>query len=294
VWLTGICASLYWAAGMSPFDAVTHSFATLATGGFSTHDASFAYFDSRLIELIGIVFMLIGGISFSVHFLAWRTLRPWAYSRSTETRVFLAVVLSLICGIGLVLFFTGSKPSLDEAFRSAAFQVVSVITSTGFTTDGFSSWPLALPIIMIFASMMGGCAGSTAGGIKVVRFVVLSKQGGTLIRSLIHPRAVLPIKVDGRVVPASVIEGVWGFFAIYIAVYALAMVVLMMDGMDHITAFGAVAACLNNLGPGLGGVSANFAAVESGSKLVLSLVMLLGRLEILTILVLLTPDFWRR
>lgn len=293
VWMTVACALGYWFAGMGVFDAVAHSFATLATGGFSTHDASFAYFDSPAIETVGIVFMLLAGISFSVHFAAWRRLRVVGYLRNTQTRVFLMVVASLIGFNSLVLYLTDAKATLLEAFRAAAFEVASVITNTGFGIDDFSLWPLALPPVLIFASIMGGCAGSTAGGMKVVRFVIVGKQGMIQVRKLIHPRAVLPLKLDGRIVPDSVIVSVWGFFATYVAVYAATMVVLMMDGMDQVTAFGAVAACINNLGPGLGAVAANFAAVTPLSKFVLVFTMLFGRLEIFTLLVLLTPEFWR-
>jgi trk system potassium uptake protein TrkH len=278
---------------MSAFDAVGHSLSTLATGGFSTHDASFAYFDSAAIEAVAIVFMLLGGISFNLHFAAWRTLRVGGYLRNTQTRVFLSVAAALVAAISLTLYQTGTEETLTGAFRMAAFEVASVITSTGFGVTDFSLWPLALPVILIFASIMGGCAGSTAGGIKVVRFAIIGKQGIAQIKKLIHPRAMLPIKLDGRVVPESVITGVWGFFAIYVAVYAVAMVALMMDGMDQVTAFGAVAASLNNLGPGLGDVSANFADVSSPSKLLLVFMMLFGRLEIFTFLVLLTPSFWK-
>lgn len=293
VWMTVACAVCYWMAGMGVFDAIAHSFATLATGGFSTHDASFAYFDSAAIEAVAIVFMLLAGISFNVHFIAWQTLRFRGYLESTQTRVFVIVVAVLIAFIAFVLYETGAKSDSVDAFRYAAFEVASVITNTGFGIEDFSTWPLALPLVLIFASIMGGCAGSTAGGMKVVRFVIVGKQGAAHIQKLIHPQAVLPIKLDGSVVPEPVMDGVWGFFAIYAAVYAVTMVLLMMDGMDQITAFGAVAACLNNLGPGLGDVAANFASVSTQSKLLLVFTMLFGRLEIFTFLVLFMPAFWR-
>jgi trk system potassium uptake protein TrkH len=294
VWLTVVCMLCYWLAGMGPFDAVAHGLTTLATGGYSTHDASIGYFDSPAIETVAIVFMLIGGISFNVHFIAWRTLRLGGYLRNTQTRVFVLVVAALVLLVAVILYFTGAKATGIQAFRAAAFEVVSVVTSTGFGIEDFSVWPLALPVILIFSSFMGGCAGSTAGGMKVIRFVIVGKQGASHVHRLIHPQALRPIKLDGRVVPDSVIEGVWGFFAIYVSVYAVMMLLLMMDGMDQVTAFGAVAACLNNLGPGLGDVAATFAGVSETSKLLLALTMLFGRLEIFTFLVLLTPGFWRR
>lgn len=293
LWMTVACAICFWLAGMSAFDAIGHSFATLATGGYSTHDASFAFFDSAPIEAVAIFFMLLAGISFNLHFVAWEAKSLRGYLRNTQTRVFLSVVILLIAFVAVTLYGSGTRDSLTDAVRVAAFQVVSVITNTGFGVDDFSLWPVALPVILIFASIMGGCAGSTAGGMKVIRIVIVGKQGIAQIRQLIHPRAVLPIRVDGRVVPESVIAGVWGFFAIYVAVYAATMTVLMMDGLDPVTAFGAVAACLNNLGPGLGAVSANFTDISAASKLVLVFTMLFGRLEIFTFLVLLAPSFWR-
>lgn len=292
-WMTVACAACFWFAGMGAFDAIAHSFSTLATGGFSTHDASIAYFNSPEIEAVAIVFMLLAGISFNLHFVFWQTWRLRDYFENTQTRVFMTVVAVLVGFVAYVLYDTGARSTPTEAFRYAAFEVASVITNTGFGIDDFSLWPLALPIILIFASIMGGCAGSTAGGMKVVRFAIVGKQGVAQIRKLVHPTAIFPIKVDGRVVPDPVLSGVWGFFAIYVAVYAVTMVVLMMDGMDQVTAFGAVAACLNNLGPGLGDVAANFVTVSSQSKLLLVFTMLFGRLEIFTFLVLLTPSFWR-
>ena len=169
-----------------------------------------------------------------------------------------------------------------------------MITTTGFTLADFSLWPLALPVLMIFLSFLGGCAGSTSGGMKVIRFVVLGKQAAVHIHKLIHPQAVRRIKVDGQVVPDSVVESVGGFFALYVAVFAGFMMVAMMDGMDQVTAFGAVATCINNTGPGLGTVAITFSEVSAQSKIVFAFAMLIGRLEIFTFLVLLAPAFWRR
>jgi trk system potassium uptake protein len=292
--LTAICALCYWLAGMNVFDSIAHAMTTIATGGYSTYDASLAYFDSPLIETIAMVFMLIGGISFSVHFIAWRTMSLARYRDDAQVRAFLYTVLALIVAATLLLFLTGEKESPLLALRHAAFQVVSVLTTTGYITEDFSVWPLALPVLLIFASFVGGCAGSTSGGMKVIRFVVLGKQAAVHVHKLIHPHAVRPISVDGRVVPESVIDGIWGFFAIYIGLFAVFMVLLMLDGLDQVTAFGAVATGLNNLGPALGEVATNFAATSAQTKLVMVFAMLLGRLEIFTFLVLLTPAFWRR
>ena len=291
--LTIMCAIGFWLAGMTPFDAFAHSLTTLATAGYSTHDASFAYFANPAIEVVAIVFMLIGSISFSLHFIAWRTFKFGSYARDSQTRAFLGTVAALIVIVTAVLYLSGARATPLEALRYAAFEAVSVITTTGYGIENFSTWPLGLPVLLIFASFVGGCAGSSAGGIKVIRFVILGRQMVAHIRKLVHPQAVYPIRLDGRVVPDEVIEGIWGFAVIYVAVFAVLMILLMLDGMDQVTAFGAVAACLNNLGPGLGDVATNYGSLSDYSKYVLVVAMLMGRLEIFTFLVLFTPQFWR-
>jgi trk system potassium uptake protein TrkH len=292
--ITVICSLCYWLAGMDVFDAIGHGMSTVATGGYSTHDASMAYFDSPLIETIAITFMLVGGINFSVHFLALRMLRLQLYGQDTQTRAFLLIVAGLTVFVAAVLYVSGEYAGAMESLRYAAFQVVSVITTTGFATANFALWPLALPVLLIFSSFVGGCAGSTSGGLKVIRVVILAKQAGVHVRKLIHPRSLHSVRVDGRIVSDSIIDGIWGFFTIYVAVFALLMVVLMLDGVDQVTAFGAVSTSLNNLGPGLGEVAVTFAAMSDHSTLLMAFSMLLGRLEIFTFLVLLTPAFWRR
>ena len=291
--VTAVCALCFWLGGMSVFDAVAHSFSTLSTGGYSTHDASLSYYDSPVIEAIAVVFMLVGGISFNVHFLAWRGLQLKRYVHDTQVRAFLLTVLGLVVVVALMLEGTGTS-GVVQSIRYAVFEVVSIITTTGFGIADFSLWPLALPVVLIFAGFVGGCAGSTAGGIKVIRFVVLGKQAGVHVHKLIHPQAVRRLKVDGQIVPDTVIESIAGFFAVYVAVFAVFMLLVMLDGMDQVTAFGAVATCINNVGPGLGDVANNFVGVSAQSKIVLAFAMLLGRLEIFTFLVLVTPAFWRR
>jgi trk system potassium uptake protein TrkH len=288
-----MCAICFALAGMSIFDAIGHAFSTISTGGFSTHDASIAFFDSPAIETIAIVFMLIGAISFNVHFVVWRTLRASAYIKNEESRAFLLITLGLAILVAFVLFTSGTERDVWQAWRLASFEVASVITSTGFGIADFSLWPVALPVILIFSSIMGGCSGSTAGGVKVIRFLILARQATVYVEKLIHPRLVRPVRIDGRVVPPSVVDGVWAFFAVYVIVYGLIMIVVMMNGLDQVTAFGAVAATLNNLGPGLGEVATTFATVDDASMIVFSLAMVLGRLEIFTLLVLLSPSIWR-
>lgn len=291
--MTIACALAYWVAGMSLFDAVAHSLTTVSTGGFSTHDASLAYFDSVLIELVAVVFMLAGAISFGVHFMALYRLRMDYYWKNVEVRAFVITVLALIVMVTLTLRGTGYSDTLGQAVRLATFEVVSVITSTGYGIEDFSLWPVALPVLLIFASFMGGCAGSTAGGMKVIRFVLMWRQGLLAIQRLSHPRLVRSLKFGGRAVPASVVEGIWAFFALYVATFGVMMLLMMMTGMDQVTAFGAVATCINNLGPGLGEVSQSFAGVSDLAKWFLGLTMILGRLEVFTVLVLISPSFWR-
>lgn len=294
VGFTIACALAYWAAGMSAFDAIAHSFSTVSTAGFSTYDASLAYFDSVAIETIAIVFMLLGGVSFNVHFIVLRMRSAKLYWHDTQTAVFFAVVATLTLIIALTLYATGYFDDIGTALRHSAFQVASVITTSGFSTDDFSVWPLFLPVLLIFTSFIGGCAGSTSGGMKVIRFIILAKEGSRELWRLLHPSIIRPIKLGGRALPERVIDAVWGFFALYIAVFAFLMLLVMATGVDQVTAFGAVASALNNLGPGLGEVGMSFAPLNDTATWICTFAMLLGRLEIFTILALLSPMFWRK
>lgn len=291
--LTVACALSYWAAGMNLFDAICHSFSTIAIGGFSTHDASMGYFNSPLINFICVFFLLVAGVNFALHFAVVhsRSLRNYFYD--PEFKVFLAIqfTLTLICFV--VLLASGVAKTGFEAFDLALFQAVSISTTAGFATTSFSEWPTLLPILLIFSSFIGGCAGSTGGGMKVVRVVLLYLQGLRELNKLVHPKAIFTIKLGNKALPNRVVEAIWGFFSAYAAVFILCMLLLLAAGMDDISAFTAVAACLNNLGPGLGAVAANFADINDFSKWVLVIAMLFGRLEIFTLLVLFTPAFWR-
>jgi trk system potassium uptake protein TrkH len=292
--LTVACSFAYWVAGMGLFDAVAHAFSTVAIGGFSTHDASMGYFDNTAIELIAVVFMLLSGINFAIHFGAIRnrTLRP--YWRDSEFKAYISVlaVVSVITISYLQINRTFS--STTESIVTGLFQVVSIGTTTGFTTAEYYSWPGFLPVLLIYVSFIGGCSGSTGGGIKVIRILVLVKQGARELKRLVHPNAQIAVKIGKKPLPEKVLEAVWGFFAAYFAISALMILLLMASGLDLETSFSAVAACLNNLGPGLGDVGQNFASINDFAKWVLCLAMLLGRLEIFTLLVLLTPAFWRK
>lgn len=294
VGLTALCALCYWIAGMSLFDAVGHSFAALATGGFSTHDASIGYFHSPAIDIISIVFMWLAGANFSLHFFAWRRATLKGYLRDSEFRLYtrVLVVVSLITAGYLVLH--NVYGSVHEAFLKSFFQVVSIVTSTGFTTANFSAWPGFLPMLLMFASVIGGCAGSTAGGTKSIRVYLVFKQALREIGRLVHPNAAMVVKMNGRAVPDRVIESVVAFMAAYAAIFVLMTLLLMATGLDTVSAISAVTACINNLGPGLGKVASNFTQVSEFGKWLMSLTMLMGRLEIFTILILFTPAFWRR
>ncbi len=292
--LTIACTAAYWLAGMNLFDAVAHSFSTVAIGGFSTHDASLGYFDSPAIKIVAIVFMFLGGVNFALHFVAFRNWNVKAYFQDTEFKVYLQVLLLVSFIVVSYLHFTETTESFGESFLAGVFHVVSIATTTGFTATEFHLWPGFLPVLLLFTSFIGGCAGSTGGGMKVIRVTLILKQGMRELQRLIHPKAVILVKIGKKPVADTVIDAVWGFFAIYVAVFVIMMLLLMASGLDQITSFSAVAATLNNLGPGLGDVAANYAGINDFAKWVLSFGMLLGRLEIFTLLVLLTPAFWRK
>ena len=291
--LTVACAIGYWLAGMTVFDAIGHSFSTVAIGGFSTHDASIGFFHSPLISAIASLFMIAAGMNFALHFLALRQRNFLVYLQDTEVRVFLGFLLLvtvLTCG---VLWSTNTFSDATTTLWHGVFQVISIGTTTGFTTSGFHWWPSLLPVLLIMMSGIGGCAGSTAGGVKVIRMILLYKQGRREINQLIHPSAFFPIKLGGKPVPDNVINAIWGFFALYIFSYLVLSLAMTATGADPLTAFSAVTACLNNLGPGLGAVSKNYAAIDPAGKWILRGAMLMGRLELFTLLVLLTPAFCR-
>ena len=292
--LTLICALAYWAVGMSLFDAVSHSFSTVAIGGFSTHDSSLAYFDSPLVESIAIVFMVIAGINFALHFFAFQKKQFRQYLHDPEFKFYAFILCSVSIVTVMVLTFNGTYDSFWEALRRGVFQVVSFATTTGFATADFNSWPLFLPYVLLYAAIIGACAGSTGGGMKVIRILLIFKQGFREVQRLIHPRAVIPIKLGKKVMSDRVVESVWGFFAVYVMAFMVMLLALLATGLDIITAFSAVGACINNLGPGLSGVAETYGALPGPAKWILCLAMLIGRLEVFTLLVLFTPMFWKR
>ncbi|MBQ84900.1 MAG: potassium transporter [Gammaproteobacteria bacterium] len=292
--LTVVCMLAYWAAGMSMFDAISHSFSTVAIGGFSTHDASIAYFDSPLIEFIAVFFMVVAGINFALHFLALQKRQLKHYLKDPELQFYTFILGTVSLITVVVLAADGTYDSLLEALRRGLFQVVSFATTTGYATADFNSWPLFLPYVLLYAAIIGACAGSTGGGMKVIRILLIFKQGFREVQRLIHPRAIIPIKLGKKVMSDRIVESVWGFFAVYVMAFMVMLLALLTTGLDIITAFSAVGACINNLGPGLSDVAQTYGALPSAAKWILCLAMLLGRLEVFTLLVLFTPMFWKR
>jgi len=291
--LTIACALAYWAAGMSAFDAIGHSFSTVAIGGFSTHDASIGYFNSAAIEMVAVVFMILAGVNFSLHFLAWRNISLKPYFADSEFKVYIKVLILVALITSMYLYITGTYMGWD-AIHNGVFQAVSIGTTTGFTTAEYHNWPGFLPALLLLASFIGGCAGSTGGGMKVIRILLLFKQGMREVVRLIHPNAQVLVKVGGQVLEERVIDAVWGFFSLYVVSFTIMALLLAASGLDLVTAFSAVAACMNNLGPGLGDVGSHYGDINDIAKWILCFAMLLGRLEIFTLLVLLTPAFWRK
>lgn len=294
VMLTVICGVTYWSLGMSPFDAVTHAFSTIATGGFSTHDASIGFFGNPTLEWVVMLFMALATINFAVHFTAWRERSPRVYFRDAEVRAFVitAGVFSLLLLLPLLLVHI--YPDFRTTLRTTLFHVIAYGSTTGFSTANPTGWPLYAPLLLVMSGFMMGCAGSTAGGVKVVRLLLFVKQAQRELRRLVHPSAELPIKLEGRVVPDAIVYAVGGFFSVYIGFTIILTFVMMTTGLDALTAFSAVAACINNMGPGLNQLNTSMASVTDFGKWVLIFSMLLGRLEIFTLLIVFTPGFWRR
>jgi trk system potassium uptake protein TrkH len=290
---TVICAVAYYLAGMDIFDAIGHSYSTVAIGGFSTHDLSIGYFDNIAIESVAVVFMFLAGINFSLHFFVWRKKNVLAFFKDSEFQTYLLLLSVLIALVTLYLLNSGHYQTTTEALRYGVFQSVSIATTTGFASTNYSLWPLILPVLLIFSSFIGACAGSTGGGIKVVRVLLMFKLAMKEIKKFIHPNAQINIKLNQRSVSESTLISVWGFFSLYVIAFIFIMVALMFTGMDQVTAFSATTASINNLGPGLGDVAENYGAISESAKWILSFSMLLGRLEILTLMALLHKAFWR-
>jgi len=264
-------------------------------GGFAAYDASFGAFDSPMIEGVAVFFMVLAGLNFALYFVAWRQRSLAVIWREAEARLYLLLMLGSVLGVSLYLTGAGVYPSFLESLRHAAFSVVSVATTTGFSTVDYAQWPAFVPILMLFLCGFATCAGSTGGGIKLIRSILLMKQAHRELVRIVHPRAVVPVTLGGAVVPPQVIFSVIAFMLVYGAVMVASTMLLLFSGLDVVTAFTAVVACINNTGPGLGqvGPAGNYQGLSDFQTWVCSLTMLLGRLELLSVLVLFTPQFWR-
>lgn len=291
--LTFLCAGAYWVAGMSLFDAVCHALTTVSTAGFSTYDASMGHFANPMIEWVAIVFMVLGGMNFGLHFVAWRRATMAPYYGDAELRSYLRILLVASVLVTLIIWLGGAFAGFLESFRHATFHVVSATTTTGFGLDDFSTWPGVAPLLLVLLAVIGGTSGSTASGIKVARVVMLVRQGLREVVQLVHPKGQFLVKMGGKRVSESVVLSVSGFIAIWVLCFMLVVIGMNATGLDLESAFGAAIATFTNLGPGLGEVSSNFASV-SGPAVWLGIVaMVFGRLEVFAVLVLLTPAFWR-
>ncbi|HET8701471.1 MAG TPA: TrkH family potassium uptake protein [Nitrococcus sp.] len=291
--LTVACALAFWAGGMTLFDAIGYSFSTMSTGGFSPHDASMAYYNRPVLDYIGALFMFLSAVNFALHFSAWRQRRLRAYFTDPEFVFYVLLLIGSILIVTATLYFNHVY-SLADDLRHATFQVLTFSSNTGLFTTDYYNWPSFLPVLLMFISIIGGCAGSTAGGVKAVRFLLMFKQGYRELLRLIHPQGQFMVKLGNRGVDDRTTTAVWGFFATYTAVFTVILLGLLATGLDQVTAFSAVVCCINNLGLGFGTTSNGFATVSDAGKWMLSLAMLMGRLEIFTVLVLFLPAFWRR
>ena len=288
-------ASLKW-AGMDWLDAVCHAFSAMGLGGFSTHDASIGYFNSPLIEFVMIVFMLIAVVNFATHFLAWRSKSLGMYMRDAEAVAAVGLILASCVGIAVFLWWNNVYPDFLTALRHASFNLVSIATDSGYASVDFAQWPIFAPMWMLFVGCIAASSGSTGGGIKMMRTMVLFKQGGREFLKLLHPAAINPMKIGGHVVPNNIVFAVLGFIFLYFMTIATLTFVLLISGMDFISGFTAVVACVNNIGPVLGtvGPASNYQGLTDFQTWVCAFGMLVGRLEIFTVLILFTPHFWRR
>ena len=281
--------------GMDFFDALCHTFGTMATGGFSTKNTSVAAFNSGYIDYVITVFMLIAGVNFTLHYLLLKW-RPSVMFKDPEFRVFAGMVLAFIAILTTAVYLGGNYDTLSDSVRYTSFQVAAILTTTGFATADYELWPGITQAILLFCMFVGGCAGSTGGGMKVMRIMLLIKHSYKELFRLIHPRSVNHVKMGKTVVPDDVISGVWGFFILWIGLFVLAAFIVAGTGVDVVTSFAASLACIGNIGPGIGGVgpTENFAWLPDTAKWVLTFCMVLGRLEIYTVIILFVPEFWRK
>ncbi len=296
VCITAACAVFYWLGGMSATDAVIHSFTTLSLGGFSSHDASFGHYDSPVLEAISMAFMLIAGINFSTHFLAWRGKGMNPYRADAEAGWFLAVTLGSALVIAALLALYHTYPSFGTALRFSLFNVISIATTTGYANADYAVWPIFAPGLMLLLCLFASSAGSTGGGVKMIRIKLAVLQLRREFIRLCHPRAIVAVKIGGQTVPPSIMVSVLTFLAAYAAIMVLLIMLLVLSGLSLITAASAIVACISNTGPALNeiGPSTTYAVLTDFQTWVCAIAMLIGRLELFTVLVIFTRGYWRR
>ena len=294
--LTLSCIVAYRLAGMDWIDAVMHAFTTLSLGGVSSHDASFGYWNSALIECVAIFFMMVAGLNFASHFLVWRAKSFLPYRHDPEAGMFIMITAVSCIGLTFYLWFMEVYPDPLTALRFASFNTVSIATSTGYSSTDYYLWPIFAPLWMLFLSSFCSSSGSTGGGIKMIRAQILFKQVFREMILIMHPQAISPVKVGGSVVPNRIVFAVLAFLSIYIASIASMTLILTLSGLDLVTALSAIVACINNLGPGFSqvGPATTFSVLTDFQIWVCSFAMLLGRLELFTLLIVFTPAFWRK
>lgn len=294
--ITLLCILCLRWAGMNWLDAICHAFATMGLGGFSTHDASVGYFDSPAIEVILIGFMLIAGLNFATHFLALRGRSLAPYAQDIEAVPYLMLVLGSCLGIALYLQWQGTYPDFLTALRHASFNLVSIATDCGFASADFNLWPIFAPLWMLFLSCLAACAGSTGGGIKMVRTLILVKQSQLQMFMLTHPSAVNPLKLGGMVISSPITLSVLGFIFVYFMSVVILTLMLVISGLDFISSLSAILASINNAGPGLGAVgpATNYGSLTDVQTWICITAMFLGRIEVFTALILFTPAYWRK
>lgn len=294
--LTLVCIVSLRAVGMNWFDAICHAFAALALGGFSSYDSSVGQFDSPAVEGVLIIFMMLAGINFATHFVAWRGRSVMAYWRDAEAKSFVALIGASIFVCSVYLWLKGIYPGYLTNLRHVAFNLVSIATDCGFASQDFDKWPAFVPWWMLFLSCVSVSAGSTGGGIKMVRTIILAQQGLIELRRLIHPRLAAPLRVGEAVVSQQIASAVLGFIFLYMFAVGELTFLLVASGLDFTSSFTAIIACINNMGPGLNvvGPAQNYEALTDFQTWVCAAAMLIGRLEVMSVFVLLTPAFWKK
>jgi len=289
--LTILCAFFYFLAGMSAFDAIAHSLSTVSIGGFSTYDQSIGHFNNGLIEAVCMVFMLLSALSFALHYAAFYMKRPLKYFYDPELRFFFSILLLIFASAMLINYLSISE---GATARELLFHTVSIVTTTGFTVGDTSQWNPSIGFLLLIGAFIGACSGSVGGGIKSWRVLIMINYAYINLKKMIHPSAVISLKIGTKNVENNVAASVWGFFSIYVISFMILLLGLVVSGLNFESSFSAIGACLNNLGPGLGSVAQTYEGVSPVGKGILAFAMILGRLEIFTLLVLFTPMFWKR